>query len=532
MTDDVPADEPSSALFIDAAAAGDLDAVRRLCGTAELRLRDESGWSALTWASAEGHTPVVEFLIQQGAIDAEVEQAGCVSDVAEDANLPSLVGQSLVTTRAATSPLHWACWKGHLRVVWMLLLNNMSPLELDSEKNTPLHLAAAGGHLEIVKTLLSVCVTVNGVEKPVPVKARNAFGNTAAQVTKHAGCKSLLSKAVEAAADDRRFLCSSSGLFVGSRESCAVTVVDRVSAPSQRPVRYSTECASKIRAAEAALEAATAAMEKPEALQSALDAANASGASVHLIDAGTAALLRLEAQLALEEQVITVNRLRPLESRSPLKPLSSCLKLCRERESLPSLIEQGEQVLRSVDAELALQECTHASSSLRLTDAHVTDGDEGDELILPSHTFAVVADAGIASLEGLIAAARAAGALDEVLRAGDSALSMLMAESELRHALDEPRLEEAEAEAAGGETSWLHPDGQKSTSPLERLELQCGALAAALEKSEVLGTAETVLEAARAKQASLQELLKQEVAAEETRVAKAAAAAAKKAKKK
>ncbi|EOD03860.1 hypothetical protein EMIHUDRAFT_221628 [Emiliania huxleyi CCMP1516] len=457
MTDDVPADEPSSTLFIDAAAAGDLDAVRRLCGTAELRLRDESGWSALTWASAEGHTPVVEFLIQQGAIDAEVEQAGCVSDVAEDANPPSLVGQSL---------------------------------------------------------------------------ARNAFGNTAAQVTKHAGCKSLLSKAVEAAADDRRFLCSSSGLFVGSRESCAVTVVDRVSAPSQRPVRYSTECASKIRAAEAALEAATAAMDKPEALQSALDAANASGASVHLIDAGTAALLRLEAQLALEEQVITVNRLRPLESRSPLKPLSSCLKLCRERESLPSLIEQGEQVLRSVDAELALQECTHASSSLRLTDAHVTDGDEGDELILPSHTFAVVADAGIASLEGLIAAARAAGALDEVLRAGDSALSMLMAESELRHALDEPRLEEAEAEAAGGETSWLHPDGQKSTSPLERLELQCGALAAALEKSEVLGTAETVLEAARAKQASLQELLKQEVAAEETRVAKAAAAAAKKAKKK
>lgn len=42
-----------------------------------------------------------------------------------------------------------------MRIVWLLLLENLSPLEVDSIGNTVIHQGAAGGNLDVVKCLLS-----------------------------------------------------------------------------------------------------------------------------------------------------------------------------------------------------------------------------------------------------------------------------------------------------------------------------------------------------------------------------------------
>jgi len=37
------------------------------------------------------------------------------------------------------TPLHWASYKGHYKVVWILLKAGMSPLEIDMHGNTSVH---------------------------------------------------------------------------------------------------------------------------------------------------------------------------------------------------------------------------------------------------------------------------------------------------------------------------------------------------------------------------------------------------------
>jgi ankyrin repeat protein len=37
------------------------------------------------------------------------------------------------------TPLHWASYKGHYKVVWILLKEKMSPLDIDHDGNTCVH---------------------------------------------------------------------------------------------------------------------------------------------------------------------------------------------------------------------------------------------------------------------------------------------------------------------------------------------------------------------------------------------------------
>lgn len=64
---------------------------------------------------------------------------------------------------------HWASYKGHLRVIWLLLAQSLSPTEKDVLGNTVLHQGAAGGDLEVVKCILS---------QGVDVFAKNDRGHT------------------------------------------------------------------------------------------------------------------------------------------------------------------------------------------------------------------------------------------------------------------------------------------------------------------------------------------------------------------
>lgn len=528
--------EPTSAgSLIEACKAGDVERVRKLCNPDRVRMRDpHSGWSALTWASAKGHDAVVKVLLERGAMEAELDVLGEAApkehvDSGDSGSVP------VSNSTSVTSPLHWAAYKGHAGVVWTLLLHGMSPLQLDSENNTPLHLAAAGGHLLLVKTLLSVSTVVDEVETPVAVKARNIYGNSAMQVTKCEDCKKLLQDAAEAAVSGRPFLCSCCGEFVTASGSIPASVIDRVSAPHVRPVRYSKECAMKITEAEDALESQIKALSDPEALEAALEAAESIGAAAPLLDNAKAALLRLQAQLALQDCMTEVNEKRPLSSRMQLKPLMVPLKQCRERSVLPALVEQGDKLVRAVEAEIALNECIESSEAFKMADEHVVTGENGMEVIQPTHPFAVQADAHIAKLDGLIAAAQVAEALDSVIQAGEAMLRRLTGESEIRKALDEPKETDEPSAANDGEsvptTVWVHATGQKTYTLLEKLQLQTSSLEAAIQTCDEEETVAAVLQAARAKGATLQQALQIETAADEERKAKEAAAAAKAAKK-
>ena len=87
---------------------------------------------------------------------------------------------------AANTPLQWAAYKGHLRIVWMLLKVGLSPYDVDSCGNTSLHLAATGGSAPVLKCLMS---------EGFDLSQRNVYGNTALDLADKPEVRQLLKKA-------------------------------------------------------------------------------------------------------------------------------------------------------------------------------------------------------------------------------------------------------------------------------------------------------------------------------------------------
>ncbi len=75
------------------------------------------------------------------------------------------------------TPLHWAAYQGHTRVIQILLDAGADPIVTDSDGITPFHWAAREGHTKIVQALLQakadVTVTTNSGYTPLHLAARN-----------------------------------------------------------------------------------------------------------------------------------------------------------------------------------------------------------------------------------------------------------------------------------------------------------------------------------------------------------------------
>ncbi|XP_060624723.2 poly [ADP-ribose] polymerase tankyrase-2 isoform X2 [Anolis sagrei] len=138
--------------LLEAAKAGDMDTVKKLCTVQSVNCRDIEGRQStpLHFAAGYNRVSVVEYLLQHGADVHAKDKGGLV-------------------------PLHNACSYGHYEVAELLVKHGAVVNVADLWKFTPLHEAAAKGKYEICKLLLQ-----HGAD---PTK-KNRDGNTPLDLVK------------------------------------------------------------------------------------------------------------------------------------------------------------------------------------------------------------------------------------------------------------------------------------------------------------------------------------------------------------
>lgn len=149
-----------SALMV-AAKHGSYAVARLLLTVANLSVTDKDGRTALSWAAAEGHEPIVDLLLSKEA-DMSVEKFDQERPVSlatekEHARVTELEGvDPNVKDSGGKTPLSLAAENGHKRVVELLLAKEgVDPNCQDFQLQTPLSLAAEKGHVGVVELLIA-----------------------------------------------------------------------------------------------------------------------------------------------------------------------------------------------------------------------------------------------------------------------------------------------------------------------------------------------------------------------------------------
>jgi ankyrin repeat protein len=163
--------------LFEAAAENNLAEAHRLLGAgADVNATDFLSRTPLIVASTNGHSQVVNFLLEHGALFEAKDVLGktalhwaCFEDHLAVVN--HLLNPSNGTTtilgkrknRGANietkdnegdTPLHFASFKGHLAIVQALLSCGAKILAFNSQRELPIHQAMRAGHSEVTKCLL------------------------------------------------------------------------------------------------------------------------------------------------------------------------------------------------------------------------------------------------------------------------------------------------------------------------------------------------------------------------------------------
>ena len=163
--------------FLKAAATGLLDVVKELhkfCGPEILAVRDEDMYTPLHRASYNGHTPVVSFLISEGA-DVEAR------------------------TVDGWQPLHCACRWNKVGVASLLLQNGAGVNSQTNGGQTPLHLASSNDR---AKSTLELLLS----HPDLDTELRNGQGELALTVAERSGRHAHFFSVVDPSIDHRKFL--------------------------------------------------------------------------------------------------------------------------------------------------------------------------------------------------------------------------------------------------------------------------------------------------------------------------------------
>jgi len=159
-------------LLIKSAQKGDIDSVKRSLDKKANLFYEEKKWNALIWACSKGHIEMVRFLLEKGAgkpyLPKEEKQPDNqqthFSSIAQDQpaeKTDKKVGQGVINNTARPTPLQWACFKGHLQIVNILLKAGLDLLETDAFGNNAIHQAVAGGNVQVMEILLQYGVRID-----------------------------------------------------------------------------------------------------------------------------------------------------------------------------------------------------------------------------------------------------------------------------------------------------------------------------------------------------------------------------------
>lgn len=148
---------------------------------------DSDKWTPLKWACCNGNLKLVKLLLNEHNAaamylqpkDEEHEDEDGLNNPFKKPKIASEVGQY--------TPLHWASYKGHYRIVWLLLKAGLSPLDIDIFGNTAVHQAAASGSLPVLECYLS---------RGVDMEMTNARGHTSLHLATTADVKNIITKAI------------------------------------------------------------------------------------------------------------------------------------------------------------------------------------------------------------------------------------------------------------------------------------------------------------------------------------------------
>ena len=149
--------------LIQASHHGHTDIVKVLFeNRADLNKPDGSGLSPLHHAASKGESTTVQLLISLGA-DPQLTKAvklgqyDILRELLQAGTDPNLISTS-------EFPLLYAAFKGHKRVVQLLLQRGANPRKQDKYGTTPLHYAARYGHKPVVKQLIDGGAELNSTD--------------------------------------------------------------------------------------------------------------------------------------------------------------------------------------------------------------------------------------------------------------------------------------------------------------------------------------------------------------------------------
>jgi len=446
------------------------EAIRLIGQAADPCCEDHRQWSPLIWAASHGNEALTRLLIKHNAADVYKydESQGKVK-------------------KKKHSPLHWAAFKGHLKVLWLLMAppQSLSHHEKDAIGNTALHQAAAGGNLECAK-----CLMAQGVD----VFAKNDRGHTPYALCTVPEVQILLQKAMKEAACKAtgkqfsstvlRYLCSWS-LDVFSESSVFQSYVyeSPEATEKEKPVTWCMEVRNTIQEAEHQLTTALH-LNQLETITTALELAKDKPVDCKLVHQCAQVKAKLESEIELGK-VMQVQTITNLDDFGPVhEALTKAIEDAERKNADPSRVIAAKTLRRKLMSEASLMRAV-----------------EGPQKTTPGH---------ITMLEELTTAAKGESAKEELIVQATRLIAKLKSEREVQR-----RIAETAPLCAGEKENlpaWchetesfevFHEEYKKVVETAERDEISPTLMSTALEQ---LASIELIL--IQKKQAEEEEKLK------------------------
>ena len=150
---------------------------------------EENGWNPILWAACNGNEDIVRLLIKHQAHlkykEQEVNEQEKDLDDDEEVDNFKPVPDPAKTGRH--TPMHWASYKGHIKVVWLLMKEKMNPYLMDIYGNNCIHQAAAASQIDVLKCFMSF-----GVD----LKKKNARVHSALDLATEPEIRALITRGI------------------------------------------------------------------------------------------------------------------------------------------------------------------------------------------------------------------------------------------------------------------------------------------------------------------------------------------------